>query len=171
MPRGRRTWHALALGAALVLFDQLTKMWGRQIVAPTPWEHGFFLQHSESHALTLGLLDGDPRTRTIALTSIVLSLLAISLWFFRRRLVMDGNERTGLVLWAAGGLSNGLDLIAHGWVENFVHVELHLRRAWLGLAFNVADIAIVVGGAAVVMAAGAQLVAWARTRILGVMGR
>jgi len=64
---------------------------------------------------------------------------------WRRRRVASGLEQAGLGLVVAGGLGNGLDRLAHGHVVDFIHLQ-----HWP--IFNVADILVVAGAVALVLA-------------------
>jgi signal peptidase II len=73
-----------------------------------------------------------------------LATLFVAVWWWRRR-EAPLLERAGYAFVCAGALGNAVDRAVHGYVVDFIHLAY-----WP--VFNVADVAIVVGGAALVLA-------------------
>ena len=76
-------------------------------------------------------------------------LLLCMLVFIAIRWNWDRLSKLGLALFVAGGASNWVDRVAQGSVVDFLNVGVGSVRTGV---FNVADVAIMLGGVAIVMA-------------------
>jgi len=76
------------------------------------------------------------------LTGLVLLLLAALVW--RSSDSWSSWPAIGLTLFVAGGLSNWIDRVSHGTVVDFMNLGVGSLRTGI---FNVADVAIMIGGA------------------------
>jgi signal peptidase II len=92
--------------------------------------------------------DLPPAART-ALFTIGTGLMLLALVATGIRMRWSGWRAVGLTLFAAGGVSNWFDRVTRGSVVDFVSVGLGPLRTGI---FNVADVAIVLGAALVVLA-------------------
>jgi signal peptidase II len=90
--------------------------------------------------LSLGA-DLPPVVRT-AVFSVGTGLALVALIMIAVRKIHDSLPALGLVLLAAGGISNWIDRIAHGSVVDFLNVGIGPLRTGV---FNVADVAIMCG--------------------------
>lgn len=156
----RATWRRLLPGATpwlllsliVVAIDQITKHWasatlvfGRPNVINEYLD--FTLLHNTGAAFSfLADAGGWQKTFFITLSSIVSLVLVV--WLAR----LPGWGRTilalGLALIVAGALGNLYDRIAFGYVVDFLHFH-YKQHYWP--AFNVADVAISVGAALVLL--------------------
>ena len=82
-----------------------------------------------------------------------LSIVAFAglLFAWKRGLFPDAPSRWGVALILSGILGNVTDRIVHGYVVDFLLVDLHVRFANPWPAFNVADSAITVGAALIII--------------------
>jgi signal peptidase II len=137
-PRHASRWISLSLVAAAVFaIDQATKEIVRSTFAPGEGVHAFgtySIQHFRNEGVAGGALEGN------ALPLAVLSLMAVILLY--EFLAMRGTARVWLVLGfgllVGGGLGNLVDRARLGSVTDFI------RNG--DRAFNIADMAIFVGG-------------------------
>lgn len=73
----------------------------------------------------------------------------ITVWLARMKGKVSALLPAGLALIVGGALGNALDRVARGYVVDFIHV--HWWQAWYFPAFNVADTAITVGAALLIL--------------------
>ena len=73
----------------------------------------------------------------------------ITVWLARLKGAVSVLLPAGLSLIAGGALGNAIDRVARGYVVDFIHV--HWWQAWYFPAFNVADAAITIGAALLVL--------------------
>ncbi len=73
----------------------------------------------------------------------------ITVWLARLKAGVPALLPAGLSLIAGGALGNAIDRVARGYVVDFIHV--HWREVWYFPAFNVADTAITIGAALLVL--------------------
>ena len=76
--------------------------------------------------------------------------LVFVLALYRRYAARSRTLRVALPLVLAGAIGNGIDRLSHGYVVDFVHAHWHNRWHWA--VFNVADAALVVGIALMLLA-------------------
>jgi signal peptidase II len=150
----RLSAYALALG--VFLLDQLTKLLIRTHVST--WDSvtvipGFFnIMHTENAGAAFSLFSGARSSwRTFLLVAVstgALAVVASLLWHPSDRVRHYRAMRIGLALVLGGALGNVYDRIVHGAVTDFL--ELYVR-SFHWPAFNVADSAITVGAALVLL--------------------
>ncbi|HVJ19880.1 MAG TPA: signal peptidase II [Polyangiaceae bacterium] len=102
----------------------------------------FELRYAENTDTAFSLLHRhvDPEPRLWLLSALMVAgLLAIGAFVFTRWQVLSGLQRVGGLFVLGGALGNVIDRLARGYVIDFLHV-----RHWP--VFNVADIAICIGG-------------------------
>lgn len=148
---------ALAIAALVFLLDRSTKRLVEHSIAP--WETvsvipGFFnLVHTKNPGVAFGLFAGASEPlRTVLLITVAVAVLIFLL------LVLFGPRRggfeesrlsiTALSLVLGGALGNFFDRLRYGSVTDFI--ELYWRD-WRFAAFNVADSAITIGAALLIL--------------------
>ena len=107
----------------------------------------FYITHARNPGAAFGLFGGvpsDSRLFAFALVSLI-AILAIAA-FYHRLAPGDRIQSLGLSLVLAGAAGNFIDRIWRGEVIDFLHVRLWGGYAWPD--FNVADVCIVMGVAA-----------------------
>ncbi len=147
---------AAAIAAAVVLLDQLTKLW---ITAAFPLGSqrevipGLFrLVHTRNRGIAFGLLGSSgPLVQTLLL-AVVVAVVAVLVWQLSRG-DGDGVAGLGLALVLGGALGNLGDRLLRGEVVDFLNLYVRLggrEHEWP--SFNVADSCITVGAALVILA-------------------
>lgn len=143
----------LTLGTAIVAADQLTKALVRQSLAlyeTTTIIPGFIdLTHVRNTGAAFGLFNAAdfPLKPAIMLGMAILALAAIAVYASQLR-PDERLARAGLALVLGGAVGNLIDRAATGYVLDFVDVYYGDAHFW---AFNVADSAITVGAALVIL--------------------
>jgi signal peptidase II len=147
---------AAAIAAAVVLLDQLTKLWvtsvfplgGQREVIP-----GLFrLVHTRNRGIAFGLLGSSGPLMQTLLLAVVVAVVAVLMW----QLSHGNGDRVagvGLALVLGGALGNLTDRLLRGEVVDFLNVYVRLggrEHEWP--SFNVADSCITVGAALVILA-------------------
>ncbi|MFL6415604.1 MAG: signal peptidase II [Bryobacteraceae bacterium] len=150
----KRVW-ALCLGATIVIVDRVTKwriqhslsLFDNIPVIPDLLR----IVHVENPGAAFGVLaDGNPALRALILIGVsflVMCLVVAALWM--RSVTEEASVNflaLGAILGGAGG--NLYDRIVHGTVTDFIEV---FHRTWSFPAFNVADSAITVGAACLLL--------------------
>ncbi len=145
-PAKPRRFHRrfLALAAFIVVFDQLTKVILRETLAlgDREWLAEFFaFSHIANDGGAFGFFGGQ---NTVLAVSAVVAIAVVAIYYFFPP--MDHwLVRSGLALILGGAVGNLLDRLYQGHVTDFIDF-IHFP------AFNVADAAINVGVAAIVIA-------------------
>jgi len=138
---GPGQWLALlAVGAAAIVADQLTKqVVGRTVEVGERVEllGPFSIHHVENSGIAFGLF-ASRTSSVIAITAFAVCLMA---WFFARSGRRHPVLPVGLGLVLGGSIANLIDRVRLGRVTDFLDLD-----AWP--AFNLADMFIVVGVAA-----------------------
>ena len=143
----------LTLGIAIVAADQLTKALIRQSLSlyeTTTIIPGFIdLTHVRNTGAAFGLFNAAdfPLKPAIMLGMAILALAAIAVYASQLR-PDERLARTGLALVLGGAVGNLIDRAVTGYVLDFVDVYYGDAHFW---AFNVADSAITVGAALVIL--------------------
>jgi signal peptidase II len=146
----RRVVPWLGLAAVIVLLDQATKL-----LVLARFAHGESLPVTPFFNLVLvynkgaafSFLAGAPGWQTpllVAIASIAIVIVSWMLWRNPSRLVLD----IGLTLILGGAIGNLIDRIAYGQVVDFLLFHVY---GWSYPAFNVADSAITVGAALLII--------------------
>jgi signal peptidase II len=143
----------LTLGAGIVAADQLTKALIRRelpLYESLTIVPGFIdLTHVRNTGAAFGLFNAAdfPLKPAVMLGMAILALAAIAVYAAQLR-PDERLARAGLVLVLGGAVGNLIDRAATGYVLDFVDVYYGDAHFW---AFNVADAAITVGAAFVIL--------------------
>ena len=144
-------WRLLWIAAAVFVCDQLTKFAAADYLT----RHGdvqltsflnFALVHNTGAAF--GFLSSASGWQNIFFTAVASLACVVILWMTRRLTANNLVLGTGLMLVLGGAAGNLTDRLLHGYVIDFVDVYY---RAWHWPAFNVADSAISVGAALLII--------------------
>jgi signal peptidase II len=150
--KGGRAANWLLLSVLIVLADQVSKYYIAQHFGE--FEHVIVLpvlditrMHNVGAAFSfLASASGWQRWVFIGLAAVV--SIGIIVWLFRLKGRAQGLLACGLALVLGGALGNVIDRIRLGYVVDFIH--FHWDRAYFP-AFNVADSAITVGAACLLL--------------------
>jgi len=132
--------------------DQASKLWllnvfdlaRKGVVTVTPF---FDLVLAWNIGISFGWLQNDSQAAQIALMAVkVLAVVALAIWMARSHTVL-ATVALGLII--GGAIGNGIDRFAYGAVVDFAlfHIEI-AGNTYNWYVFNLADVAIVVGVAA-----------------------
>jgi signal peptidase II len=148
-----RTRATLWLVAAIVALDQVTKalvVWSLPLHGSVTVVPGLLnLTHVHNTGAAFGLFNSvDFPHKAVVLTLAALAAL-VAIAFYADRFGADTRiGRLGMALVVAGAVGNLIDRARQGYVVDFV--DAHWRN-WHFWAFNVADAAITVGAACVIL--------------------
>jgi signal peptidase II len=154
-PRWRAAFRPLdaLVSVLIVVADQITKaviqkavpLYSSVTVVP-----GFIdLTHVQNTGTAFGMLNATHFPYKEGVLALVAASALVAVWLYAASLADDQFvARLGLALILGGAAGNLIDRIASGAVVDFVDVYW---RAWHFWAFNVADAAITVGVAAVIL--------------------
>ena len=149
----------VSIASLIVLFDQLTKWailkWVQYGDPPIPISPYLQLTHRRNPGAAFSFLanaSGWQRWFFIALAVSVSAVIAV--WLWRLRSAGQTVLSTGLALVLGGALGNVIDRIRLGYVIDFIEVPNYfgfvIGGAWFP-AFNIADSAITVGAALLIV--------------------
>ncbi len=160
-----RLARALSVAAAVVILDQATKAW---IVATLPFGReinvipGLLrLVHSRNRGIAFGFFGAAGPTAQVVLLAAVAAIVAFVGWQLLRS---DGAglAGVGLALVLGGAVGNIIDRIVRGEVVDFLDFFVTIGgREHHWFAFNVADSAITVGAACLIVS---EIVAQVRSK-------
>jgi signal peptidase II len=147
----------LLIAAMVFAVDRATKVWIERTVEQ--WESfsvipGFFdIVHAKNKGAAFGMFgDGDSQMRTLLLIGVSLVVLSFISYLLlrpgRAGFVASALTTAGLSLVLGGALGNIYDRVAHGEVTDFLEFY---SGSWRFAAFNVADSAISVGAALLIL--------------------
>jgi len=139
-----KAWPYLVAALVFVL-DQLSKAWiinsvGLEAKVSVPVLPFFSLTWVQNYGVSMGMLQADSETGRwllVGLTALISAIVAV--WITREKAPI---ERFALGLILGGALGNIVDRIRFGYVVDFVHLH---AGCWSFYVFNVADAAISVG--------------------------
>lgn len=150
-PTSRLRWLWLTL--AVVLLDRATKAWFEARTVEG-WRHELihnfvYLVHSRNPGIAFGVLADSASTFTrVVLIAGSLVVIGVLAWLLVAGKSVSAMGNVGLALLLGGAAGNVADRIFHGAVTDFFEV-------WLGTyhypAFNVADSAITIGAAFILL--------------------
>ncbi len=149
----QRLAASLSLGAAIVAVDQMTKAlvrWTLDLHESVNVIPGLVdLSHVRNTGAAFGILNATdfPFKSALMLTVSVGAFVAIA-YYATRLAAHEVLARAGLTMVLAGAVGNLIDRAIAGYVTDFVDVYW---RGWHFWAFNVADAAITVGAALVIL--------------------
>ncbi|MFB3853383.1 MAG: signal peptidase II [Vicinamibacterales bacterium] len=143
----RRDGWALALVAAIVVLDQVTKAAVRASLplhAEVPIVPGFLsITHVRNTGAAFGIFNAADFPYKAAVLAVVATAALLGIAAYAARLSPHQRAaRLGLALILGGAIGNLIDRVTAGYVVDFVDVYW---RDWHFWAFNVADSAITVG--------------------------
>jgi signal peptidase II len=148
---GRLRWLWLTLG--VVLLDRATKAWF-EAETTEGWHreliHNFvYLVHSRNPGIAFGVLSDSPSpwTRVILILGSIAVIGALG-WLFVAGHAGGSMTAAGLALLLGGAAGNVTDRIVRGAVTDFFEVWL---ASYHWPAFNVADSAITIGAALIIL--------------------
>jgi signal peptidase II len=135
-----------------LVLDQASKLWllyvfdiaHRGAVKVTPF---FDLVLAWNIGISFGWLQNDSQTAQIALMVVkAVAVVALAIWMARSKTLL---VTVGLGLIIGGAIGNGIDRLVHGAVVDFAlfHIEIG-GNTYNWYVFNLADVAIVAGVAA-----------------------
>jgi signal peptidase II len=147
----RVRWLWLTL--AVVIADRATKAWFETRTAEG-WRHEvvsnfIYLVHSQNPGIAFGVLaDSASQWTRVALIGGSVIVIAVLAWMLVASRSGGALSAAGLALLLGGATGNVTDRIVHGGVTDFFEVWLGAYR-WP--AFNVADSAIAIGAALLIL--------------------
>jgi signal peptidase II len=153
MARHVSRWVLLVLTLVLVGCDHATKLVATGLDRTLGVVPGVLdLTYTQNHDTAFSLLHGlaVPGKTWVILAAQVFGSIAVAWVWWRRRSLASTLEHVGWSLVLAGALGNAIDRVARGYVVDFIHLH-----HWP--VFNVADVAIVLGLAAVLVATRGRL--------------
>ncbi len=155
MPRWGTRLVLLAVVATTIGCDQVSKHVASTHLMDGPRQSylgdSLRLEYSENAGAFLSLGAGLPWWARTALFSVGTALLLIGCVVAGLRHRLNGMALVGLWLLFAGGFSNLVDRVVHGRVVDFLNVGIGPVRTGI---FNVADMAIMLGIALLVVGSG-----------------
>lgn len=154
LPVQRNLYLLLGATAATLLLDLPAKFWIESTIAlrdRVPVVDGFlYLTHARNPGAAFGLFEHAPRQwRLVAFVVVTLVAVGVVSAFYRRLAPGDGRNAIALGLILGGTFGNLFDRLWRGEVIDFLHVRLWTGYLWPD--FNVADVAIIVGVAALII--------------------
>ncbi|MBB4631300.1 signal peptidase II [Sphingosinicella soli] len=145
--------RAYLLSAAIFVVDQLVKLWiiagiGLQAKGSINLLPVLSLTWVENRGVSMGLLQADGATERWILTAVTALIAGGVAWWMRKE--TNRIDILALALVLGGALGNIVDRVRFGYVVDFVHVHV---GAWSFYVFNVADAAITIGVAILLLRA------------------
>jgi len=139
-------------GIATLIIDQASKLWllyefdlaNRGVVKVTPF---FDLVLARNVGISFGWFQNDGLLAQAVLTAIkAVAVIVLAIWMARSRNRL-ATVALGLII--GGAIGNAIDRVAYGWVIDFAqfHIEIW-GKTYYWYVFNLADVAIVAGVAA-----------------------
>lgn len=142
----------LAIAGGVFLIDQTTKAWAVQRLrfgGDMPVVSGFLnFAYAENTGVAFSMLDDHGTTGRWGLSIVALIAGTLVIYFFWRTPRSDDRILGALSLLLAGIIGNVVDRIRLGFVVDFIDVQF---GSWHYPTFNVADMAIVIGAALLII--------------------
>jgi signal peptidase II len=165
LPASASGWRWLPLTAAVIVTDQAVKAWMVHHFALFERVHvlavlDFILTYNTGAAFSF-LADAPGWQRWLFVLLALAVSAALLVWMRRLRASVQGLLACGLALIVGGALGNMIDRLARGRVVDFIHV--HAGSAYFP-AFNLADSAITIGAAVLILDAWRESRATRRRR-------
>ncbi|BBE32935.1 signal peptidase II [Sphingosinicella microcystinivorans] len=141
------------VAAAIFVVDQLVKLWiiagiGLQAKGSINLLPVLSLTWVENRGVSMGLLQADGAKERWILTGVTALIAAGVAWWMRKE--TNRIDILALALVLGGALGNIVDRVRFGYVVDFVHVHV---GEWSFYVFNVADAAITIGVAILLLRA------------------
>ena len=144
--------QALAIAALIIALDQLAKFYATQHLGygvPTRVLPSFNLTLLHNTGAAFSLLADAPGWQRWLFSGLALVASTYILWLLRGTDVQGAPYRVGLSLVLGGALGNLIDRVRLGYVVDFIQI---FYRHWYFPAFNIADSAISIGAALIILA-------------------
>ncbi len=139
-------------GIVTLVIDQASKLWllyefdlaNRGVVKVTPF---FDLVLARNVGISFGWFQNDGLLTQAALTAIkAVAVIVLAIWMARSRNWL-ATVALGLII--GGAIGNAIDRVAQGWVIDFAQFHIEIAgKTYYWYVFNLADVAIVAGVAA-----------------------
>lgn len=141
------------VAAVIFVVDQLVKLWiiagiGLQAKGSINLLPVLSLTWVENRGVSMGLLQADGAKERWILTAVTALIAAGVAWWMRKE--TNRIDILALALVLGGALGNIVDRVRFGYVVDFVHVHV---GTWSFYVFNVADAAITIGVAILLLRA------------------
>lgn len=140
----RLGWTAYAVAAAVLVLDQLSKLWilsflGREQGASVPLLGPLHLTMVHNYGMSFGLLKNSDWGRWLLIGFSIVVVIGLAIWVRKatRLLPVIG---IGMIIGGAIG-NNLIDRVLYGYVVDFIDVS----RLYFPWVFNIADSGISVG--------------------------
>jgi signal peptidase II len=137
----------LLLAAVVILFDQLSKFWvlkNLELYQSIPLIPSFSIVHARNYGAAFGFLNnaGGWQTMFFAVVALIVSIVLV-VWL-KRIATTERQLAYALALILGGAIGNLIDRLQFNYVVDFL---LFYYQSWQFPAFNLADAAISVGAA------------------------
>lgn len=139
----------------IVIADRVSKMLvleRLQVGAWVPVAPGISLTHVHNRGIAFSLFSEGGALSRIALHGVILTAVVLIAWMVFRHgsRQLTAGLAFGLIL--GGAIGNLIDRVLYGWVIDFIHLWIRLGdRTWSWPDFNIADSAITVGAALLIL--------------------
>ena len=140
-----------ALGAGIFAADRISKEIVRRCMKPGE-RRGKYIQYIQNRGFALNRLDDHPKVVQAGSAAAAAACLAALAGTALDPQQAESLLETGLVLVAAGGVSNSIDRIREGYVVDFVSLPAITparRRSGKRTVYNIADFSIIAGTAVI----------------------
>lgn len=140
-----------ALGAGIFAADRISKEIVRRRMKPGE-RRGKYIQYIQNRGFALNRLDDHPKVVQAGSAAAAAACLAALAGTALDPQQAESLLETGLVLVAAGGVSNSIDRIREGYVVDFVSLPAITparRRSGKRTVYNIADFSIFAGTAVI----------------------
>ena len=140
-----------ALGAGIFAADRISKEIVRRSMKPGE-RRGKYIQYIQNRGFALNRLDDHPKAVQAGSAAAAAACLAALAGTALDPQQAESLLETGLVLVAAGGVSNSIDRIREGYVVDFVSLPAitpDRRRRGKRTVYNIADFSIFAGTAVI----------------------
>lgn len=140
----RLGWTAYAIAAAVLVLDQLSKLWilgllGREQGASVPLLGPLHLTMVHNYGMSFGLLKNSDWGRWLLIGFSVVVVIGLAIWARKATKLLPA---LGIGMIIGGAIGNNLiDRVLYGYVVDFIDVS----RLYFPWVFNVADSGISVG--------------------------
>ena len=148
---GRYLGLYLAMSAAVILLDQVSKRWiidNLELYGSIPVLSVFSIVHTRNYGAAFGFLNNAGGWQTLVFAVIAIVVSIILLVWLKRAAAVERQLSIALALILGGAIGNLIDRLQYNYVVDFILVYY---RDWLFPAFNVADAAIAVGAVLLIM--------------------
>ncbi len=144
----RLGWTAYAIAAAVLVLDQISKLWilgllGREQGASLPLLGPLHLTMVHNYGMSFGLLKNSDWGRWLLIGFSVVVVIGLAIWARKATKLLPA---LGIGMIIGGAIGNGIDRLAYGAVVDFAlfHVQIG-GMVYNWYIFNLADVAIVAG--------------------------